>query len=230
MTERILLVEDESDLANTVKYCLEQEGYSVRVASTGREALDAMRDGKAPDLVLLDLMLPDASGKDICREIRSDHALSAVPIIMVTAMGTELDRVVGFEVGADDYVVKPFSVRELVLRVRARLKHRAATMHGKEIVRVGSLSIDVSGHEVTVQGQPVALTALEFRLLITLFEREGRVQSRSQLLEVVWGYSGDVNTRTVDTHMRRLREKLGEAGQYIETVRGVGYCFRNRSA
>ena len=229
MAYRILVVEDEEDLAATVKYNLDQAGYESMVATTGKAAVDALGAQPGFDLVILDLMLPDMSGKDICRDIRRNPAIDTTPVIMVTAMGTETDRVVGFEVGADDYVVKPFSVRELILRVKALLK-RSDVKAGNQVkgVHIGTLAIDPGGHHVTVSGAPVSLTALEFRLLTTLVERKERVQSRGQLLEDVWGYSGDVNTRTVDTHMRRLRDKLGEAGSYIETIRGVGYCFRSR--
>ncbi len=229
MAQRILIVEDEADLAATVKYNLDLAGYSASVRMTGKAALSALSEEGPFDLVILDLMLPDMSGKDICRDIRGNSRLKATPVIMVTALGTETDRVVGFEVGADDYVVKPFSVRELVLRVRALLKRsNAKTAVSGELVTYGSLSIDPEGHHVTVGSAPVSLTALEFRLLKTLVERKERVQSRGRLLEDVWGYSGDVNTRTVDTHMRRLRDKLGVAGGHIETIRGVGYCFRYR--
>jgi len=229
VVSKILIVEDEEDLARTLKYNLDQAGYRATIAGTGGEALAAINGKDCFDLIVLDLMLPDMSGKDICREVRRDKILERTPIIMVTAMGTETDRVVGFEVGADDYVVKPFSGRELVLRVRALLK-RSNTEHGESTsaLEYGLLLLDPGGHNVSVEGRPISLTALEFRLLHTLVSRKERVQTRGQLLDDVWGYSGDVNTRTVDTHVRRLREKLGAAGRYIETIRGVGYCFRFR--
>jgi two-component system phosphate regulon response regulator PhoB len=229
MAHRILLVEDEEGISTTLKYNFDQAGYDTTVASTGAAALAALKRVPRFDLVLLDLMLPDMSGKDICREIRRNRESARIPVIMVTAMGSETDRVVGFEVGADDYVVKPFSVRELLLRVRALLKRSDSTSGPVESsIQMGILTIDPDAHSVGVEGQEVVLTALEFRLLHTLVERRGRVQSRGQLLDDVWGYSGDVHTRTVDTHMRRLRDKLGAAGAYIETIRGVGYCFRSR--
>jgi two-component system, OmpR family, phosphate regulon response regulator PhoB len=228
MTQRILLVEDEEGISTTLSYNLRQAGYQTTVASTGAAALDALKTVPRYDLVVLDLMLPDMSGKDICREIRRNRETERLPVIMVTAMGSEADRVVGFEVGADDYVVKPFSVRELLLRVRALLKRSETSGAVTDAsIRMGILTITPDAHSVTVSGEETVLTALEFRLLHTLVERRGRVQSRGQLLSDVWGYSGDAHSRTVDTHMRRLRDKLGDAGAYIETIRGVGYCFRS---
>jgi two-component system phosphate regulon response regulator PhoB len=180
-----------------------------------------------PDLVLLDLMLPDVSGVEICRRLKSNLATKDVPIVMVTAKGDEVDRVVGFELGADDYVVKPYSLRELLLRVEAVLRRTTPTPAGggRGVLVFGKLRVDRDAHRVWVDGEEVTLTALELRLLSTLLERRGRVQSRPALLDDVWGMSGEVTTRTVDTHVKRLREKLGNAGPYIETVRGVGYRF-----
>ena len=229
----ILIVEDEVDLAESVEYTFRREGFDTRVCHDGKSALAAIQD-RRPDAVMLDLMLPDLSGTEVCRQIRSSEETRGVPVIMVTAKGEELDRVVGFEVGADDYVVKPFSVRELVLRVRAVLRRSgAATPSGgtKAVtpeLQFGDIRIDRAGHRVFVKGDEVGLTALEFRLLDTFIERKGRVQSRQQLLSDVWEYSAtDIPTRTVDTHIKRLREKLGAAGEYVETVRGVGYRFRD---
>ncbi|MCA9561094.1 MAG: response regulator transcription factor, partial [Myxococcales bacterium] len=181
-----------------------------------------------PDLVLLDLMLPDMSGTEVCRKLRADERTKDVPVMMVTAKGEEIDRVVGFEVGADDYVVKPFSLRELLLRVRAVLRRARTGEESEDEITFGRLRIDTPGHHVWVDEEEVKLTALEFRLLTTFHARRGRVQTREMLLSDVWGYQAEVTTRTVDTHVKRLREKLGEAGQYIETVRGVGYRFRAR--
>jgi len=181
-------------------------------------------------MILLDLMLPDGSGLDLCREIKGNKELSSTPIIILTAKDDEVDKVVGFELGADDYVTKPFSVRELILRIKAVLKRGVAPK--AELVEVerqfGDLTIDVDSHEVFVNSVQVTLTALEFRLLKQLVDRRGRVQSRDQLLSDVWGYSSDVTTRTVDTHIKRLREKLGTMGKYIQTIRGVGYKFSRK--
>ena len=222
---RILVVEDEKDLQEVLSYNLRQAGHTVTVVGGGREALTAVPEQR-PDLVLLDLMLPDVSGVEICRKLKGDNATRDIPIVMVTAKGDEVDRVVGFELGADDYVVKPYSLRELLLRVEAVLRRVSPPATGTRGVMVfGKLRLDRDAHRVWVDEQEVTLTALELRLLATLLERRGRVQSRPSLLDDVWGMSGEVTTRTVDTHVKRLREKLGDAGLYIETVRGVGYRF-----
>lgn len=224
----ILIIEDEADLVSTLEYNLEREGYQTRSAPTGQAGLDLAVQEPHPDLILLDIMLPDISGTEVCRQLKSNDALTNTPVVFMTARSDEIDRVVGFEVGADDYVVKPFSVRELMLRVRAILRrvHAAAEDEPTDIP-FGILRVDHEGHRVWVEDEEVTLTALEFRLLITLLARKGRVQSRDRLLSDVWGYEADVTTRTVDTHIKRLRSKLGEAGQYIETLRGVGYKFRS---
>jgi two-component system phosphate regulon response regulator PhoB len=222
----ILIVEDESDLVANLEYNLGREGYQTKSALTGSAALAAIAEEPLPDLVILDLMLPDLSGVELCRNLKSNDRTRRVPVLMLTAKGEEVDRVVGFEVGADDYVVKPFSVRELMLRVRAILR-RAEPAEPEGEISFGRLKIDVAGHRVWVDFDEVSLTALEFRLLETLLDRRGRVQSRSVLLSDVWGIDADVTTRTVDTHVKRLRQKLGEAGEYIETLRGVGYRFRS---
>lgn len=220
----VLIVEDEPDLTASLQYNLRREGYETRAASTGARALDLARRHPIPDLVLLDLMLPDMSGKDVCRELRADDRTAHIPVVMVTARAEEVDRVVGFELGADDYVTKPYSVRELMLRVAAVLRRgRAVPPPSEGAVSFGRLSIDADAHEVHVDGELTTLTALEFRLLTTFVTRKGRVQTREVLLEQVWGLRGDSNTRTVDTHVKRLRQKLGGAGEYIETIRGVGY-------
>jgi two-component system phosphate regulon response regulator PhoB len=229
VSHRILIVEDERDLADTLAYNLEQEGYQAVVANDGQTALDILADPPAPDLVLLDLMLPDLPGEDVCRQIRSDPATRSAAVIMLTAKGDEIDRVVGFELGADDYVVKPFSVRELLLRIKAVLRrNQPPPAEDLDELTFGRLRISVSAHRVWVDVEEVFLTALEFRLLTNLLERKGRVQSRDVLLADVWGIEADVTTRTVDTHIKRLREKLGQAAGYIETIRGVGYRFRTR--
>lgn len=224
---RILIIEDEEDLAATMAYNLEREGFETVTTETGAGGLEIARGAVPPDLVLLDLMLPDMPGTEVCRQIRANPDTRHVPIIMVTAKSEEIDRVVGFEVGADDYVVKPFSVRELLLRIRAVLRRAApggpAPQDKAPLVVVGRLELDIPGHDVFVDGQLIRLTALEFKLLSTFVERKGRVQSRESLLSDVWGIDADLTTRTVDTHVKRLRDKLGPAGAYIETIRGVGY-------
>ncbi|MCC6811172.1 MAG: response regulator [Deltaproteobacteria bacterium] len=225
MADKILVVEDEADLSQVLEYNLQKAGHEVVVASHGQPAIKLVRELKI-DLVLLDLMLPDIPGTEVCRAIKNDPKTRHVPVIMLTAKGEEIDRVVGFELGADDYVVKPFSVRELLLRVQAILRRgKAEPPKQGDIVEFGKLRIDTSAHRVWVAGKEVELTALEFKLLHTLWERKNRVQSRASLLEVVWGITADINTRTVDTHVKRLREKLTAAADYIETVRGVGYRF-----
>jgi two-component system, OmpR family, phosphate regulon response regulator PhoB len=224
---RILVVEDEADIRQILAYNLGQNGHEVLLAERGDQALPMAREAR-PDLVLLDLMLPDISGLDVCRSLKQDTSLRTIPVIMLTARSEEIDRVVGFELGADDYVVKPFSVRELVLRIQAVIRRTqapaAATGTASEL-RFGRLRADRQAHRAWVDGQEIPLTPLEMRLLWTLFERRGRVQSRGMLLDDVWEASPENNTRTVDTHVKRLREKLGPAGAYVETVRGVGYRF-----
>jgi two-component system, OmpR family, phosphate regulon response regulator PhoB len=222
---RILVVEDEPDLRQVLEFNLVQHGHEVATASTGAEGLRKARARK-PDIVLLDIMLPDVTGLDVCRQLKADPSLQGVAVVMLTARGEEIDRVVGFEMGADDYVVKPFSVRELVLRIGAILR-RAGTEPEQSAGRVefGVLVMDREAHRVWVEGEEVELTALEFKLLATLYDRRDRVQTRTTLLDVVWGIRADVTTRTVDTHVKRLREKLGAARDYVETVRGVGYRF-----
>ena len=226
----ILIVEDEPDLAEVVRYSAEKEGFSPRVALTGQRALELASEEPSPDLVLLDLMLPDMSGIEICRRLRADPKTAQVPIIMVTARDDEIDRIVGFEVGADDYVTKPFSVRELILRVRAVLRRRASPSEdARTRLSAGQVRVDMDAHRVWASEQELQLTPLEFKLLTTLIQRRGRVQTRERLLQDVWEYSVDVTTRTVDTHVKRLREKLGEAGSVIETVRGIGYRCAEKS-
>jgi two-component system phosphate regulon response regulator PhoB len=224
MSARILVVDDEPDLLELVRFNLTQAGFQVETAASGREALERLKSS-VPDLVVLDLMLPDVSGNDICRQIRNDPALSELPIVMLTAKSEEVDRVVGFELGADDYVPKPFSPRELTLRVRAVLRRRATAPSSTTIVEHGALRVDAERHRCFVSGEEIELTAKEFRLLTTLMRRPGRVMTRERLLDEVWGSEITVTSRTIDTHLKRLREKLGVAGDMIETVRGVGYRF-----
>ncbi len=224
---RVLVVEDEQDLREVLEYNLTQAGHRVKTASTGAEALRAAPELK-PEIVLLDLMLPDLPGTEVCRALRKDPQLKDTRIIMVTAKSEEIDRVVGFELGADDYVAKPFSVRELLLRVQAVLR-RSQPME-VPVLEVGAIRVDRVAHRVTVSGGEVQLTSLEFKLLVTLLERKNRVQTRGTLLTDVWGFVAEIESRTVDTHVKRLREKLGVAGNVIETVRGVGYRLVDQSA
>jgi two-component system phosphate regulon response regulator PhoB len=235
MTDRILLVDDEPDLQRLVLFNLHEAGFEAEAASTGGEGLAKAR-AMDPQVVLLDLMLPDLPGTEICRQLRADAQLADVAILMLTARGDEYDRVLGFEVGADDYVVKPFSVRELVMRVKgmARRYHerkaaRATTQAGNRMQWRG-LSVDSVRHRVFADGTELSLRPLEFRLLSMLLEHPGRVFSRGDLLEEVWGITSEVNTRTVDTHVRRLRERLGPYGEAVETVHGFGYRLRDPGA
>ena len=225
MSLKILIIEDEPDIRKNLEYNLSREGYSVLTAASIGEAEQLIYSNNL-SLILLDLMLPDGSGLDLCKKMKSDPDMQNLPIIILTAKDDEVDKVVGFELGADDYVTKPFSVRELILRIKAVLKRGESKKDIVEIDRqFGDLKIDIDSHEVFVDGELVNLTALEFKLLIQLVDRRGRVQSREQLLADVWGYSAEVTTRTVDTHIKRLREKLGTMGKYVQTIRGVGYKF-----
>ena len=222
---KILIVEDEQDLQQVLDYNLRQAGHEVLVAKLGHEGIRLAREQR-PDLVLLDLMLPDLSGTEVCKTLKEGSTTKTIPVLMVTARGEEIDRVVGFELGADDYVVKPFSVRELLLRVQAVLRRgKGEPVTPDALVEFGRLRIDRGAHRVWVDEQEIELTALEFRLLVTLYDRRNRVQTRSALLDDVWGIQADITTRTVDTHVKRLREKLEAARDYVETVRGVGYRF-----
>ena len=226
MSVKILIIEDEPDIRRNLEYNLGREGFNASSVGTLDKAYKKIKSKKF-DLILLDLMLPDGSGLDLCKKIKSNSETEATPIIILTAKDDEVDKVVGFELGADDYVTKPFSVRELILRVKAILKR--SDTKTKEVLEVerqfGDLKIDVDSHEVHVDSQLIELTALEFRLLKELVDKRGRVQSRDQLLSEVWGYNAEVTTRTVDTHIKRLREKLGSMGKYVQTIRGVGYKF-----
>jgi two-component system, OmpR family, phosphate regulon response regulator PhoB len=226
MKPRILIIEDEPDLVELLEYNLRKNEYEVSSALNGADAFNIMAKGSLPDLVLLDLMLPDTTGTEICLKIRAEQRTRNLPVIMLTAKSEEIDRIVGFEVGADDYVTKPFSVRELLLRIRAVLRRNTTTETSADKISFAELTIDVPAHRVTVSNDDVPLTALEFDLLNTLVLRKGRVQTREMLLTDVWEMNADVTTRTVDTHVKRLREKLGPAARYIETIRGVGYRFR----
>jgi two-component system phosphate regulon response regulator PhoB len=221
---KILVVDDEPDAVELVEFNLKSNGYEVVTAADGEEALEKART-QIPDLIILDLMLPEVDGTEVCKILRRDQRTRAIPIIMLTAKAAEIDRVLGLELGADDYVTKPFSPRELVLRVKRLLRSLATAEEKFDRIEWKELVIDVPRHEVRVKGRMVDLTATEFKLLSTLAQRRGRVQSRDQLLHDVWEYENVIDTRTVDTHMRRLREKLGTAAKYLDTVRGVGYRF-----
>ena len=220
--DKILLVEDEPDLLQTLAFNFENEGYKVAKALDGKEAIKFLEDDDSISLVILDLMLPDMSGLDICRRIRAADNLKDILVIMVTAKGEEVDRVVGFEVGADDYVVKPYSVRELLLRVGGMLKRSSKEnqSNDKDLVEYEDLKIDNNKHKVYLSDEKISLTSKEFKLLKHLLLKADKVQSRDNLLEKVWGYNNDVTTRTVDTHIKRLRSKIGKYGDKIETIRG----------
>jgi two-component system phosphate regulon response regulator PhoB len=224
MKPKILVVDDEPDALELIQYNLKAAGFDVVTAADGEEALKKARSSQ-PSLVILDVMLPEVDGLEVCKTLRRDPATSAVPIIMLTAKAAEIDRVLGLELGADDYVTKPFSPRELILRVKSLLRRRTPAEPEAENFEFADLKIDIPRHEVLVDGKRIDLTATEFKLLTVLAERRGRVQSRDALLRDVWEYDNFIDTRTVDTHMRRLRDKLGEAARYLDTVRGVGYRF-----
>jgi two-component system, OmpR family, phosphate regulon response regulator PhoB len=224
MSARVLVVDDEPDLLELVRVNLASSGYAVETAASGSDALAALRRAP-PDVMVLDLMLPDISGTELCARVRADQRLTGLPIIMLTAKSEEIDRVVGLELGADDYVTNPFSPRELALRVRAVLRRRAPAGEDARVFEHGELRVDPDSHRASVGGREITLTAKEFQLLVALMGRPGRVMTRERLLDEVWGSDITVTSRTIDTHLKRLREKLGGAGDLIETVRGVGYRF-----
>lgn len=224
MKQKILVVDDEPDAIDLIEFNLKNSGFDVITAADGAKALKMAR-AEMPALILLDVMLPEVDGMEVCKILRRDSATQNIPIIMLTAKAAEIDRILGLELGADDYVTKPFSPRELVLRVKKVIQRAQPSEQGSELMDFGDLKINIPKHEVHVKGETVALTAIEFKLLTVLAERRGRVQSRDKLLTDVWSYSTMVDTRTVDTHMRRLREKLGAAAHHLDTVRGVGYRF-----
>ncbi len=222
MKPKILLVDDEPDALEVLGFKLRQAGYNALLAKDGARAIALARDER-PALIVLDLMLPEVDGLEVCKILRRDANTAAIPIIMLTARAAEMDRVLGLELGADDYVTKPFSPRELLLRIKKLLVRAQSSEETSAELRMGELILDAGRHEVTVAGEPLVLTATEFKLLEILIRRRGRVQTRDRLLQDVWGYDNPIDSRTVDTHMRRLREKLGEIARYLETVRGVGY-------
>lgn len=222
--EHILIVEDDQNISRLVKYNLEKSGFRTTLVITGEQALEFL-SGQKVDLIILDVMLPKMDGFETCRRLKDDSRLSSIPLVILTARGEEVDRVVGFELGAEDYVVKPFSPRELILRIKTILRRREAKQNPKEFFCCGDLEIDVPRHRVTVKNKEIVLTPMEFKLLVTLIERRGRVQSREEILSSVWNIESDITTRTVDTHIKRLRQKLGKVGDRLETIRGVGYRF-----
>ncbi len=230
---KILVVEDEPDILEMVRYNLDQAGLDVETAEDAECGLQSIQE-TLPDLIILDLMLPGIDGLDMCRQIKQNARTRHIPILMLTARKEEIDRIVGLELGADDYVVKPFSPRELVLRTQAILRRSQGSLQSitdtETWLHLGPVSIDKAAHQALLNGDPLELTGTEFKLLTTLIERRGRVQTRDDLLDTVWGYEYGGYGRTVDTHIRRLREKLGEACEWIETVRGVGYRFRREKA
>jgi len=225
--QTILIIEDERDLAELVAFNLEQEGYRAVISLDGLEGLETAAR-LLPDLILLDLMLPGMLGTEVCKRLKKSEDTLRIPVVMLTAKGEEIDKVVGFEVGADDYVVKPFSTRELLLRVKAVLRRTATEAVASKVIKVGAITIDAERHLVSVNGEEVSFTTTEFKLLDTLVKRLGRVQSRDVLLRDVWGYNFVEDTRTVDTHITRLRTKMGEAGEMIKTVRGFGYKMEEK--
>jgi two-component system phosphate regulon response regulator PhoB len=232
MKAKILAADDEPDALELIEVNLSNAGYEVTTAADGKDVLQKAR-ANVPDLILLDLMLPEMDGLEVCKVLRREAATALVPIIMLTARAAEIDRVLGLELGAEDYITKPFSPRELILRVKNVLRRgptEPAVAAASERIQFGGLVIDPSRHKVTYLGKPLALTATEFKLVTVLASRKGRVQSREHLLKDVWGYNSVIDTRTIDTHMRRLRDKLGGAAKYLDTVRGVGYRFHDEQS
>ncbi len=224
MADTVLIVDDEQDVLDMLAFSLQKAGFKAVTACDGAAALQKARD-HLPVLIILDLMLPKVDGIEVCKQLKADGKTASIPVIMLTAKAEEVDRIVGLELGADDYVTKPFSPRELVLRIKSIMRRAGGKAKTGEALKVGDLFVDIAKHEARFKGKPVDLTATEFKLLVTLMERRGRVQTRDRLLTDVWGYESEMDTRTVDTHVRRLREKLGSAAEYVETVRGVGYRF-----
>ncbi|MEO7411929.1 MAG: response regulator transcription factor [Opitutaceae bacterium] len=224
MKQKILLVDDEPDALEVLGFKLKEAGYTPLFAKDGARAIATART-EHPALIVLDLMLPEVDGFEVCKILRRDHTTSGIPILMLTAKAAEMDRVLGLELGADDYVTKPFSPRELVLRIKKLLTRTRSADEAVAHLRIGELEIDVPRHHVAIEGREVSLTATEFKLLELLARRRGRVQTRERLLQDVWGYENPIDSRTVDTHMRRLREKIGIAARFLETIRGVGYRF-----
>lgn len=225
--KKLLIVEDEANISRLLKYNLDKAGYITNIRENGEDALTFIKENDV-DLITLDLMLPGINGHEVCKNLKQDEKTRNIPIIMLTAKGEEIDRIMGLEYGADDYMVKPFSPRELVLRVEAILRRSTGSTIKASIMTHGSLNVNIDKHLVMVSDQKIELTKLEFDLLITLLERRGRVQTREKLLSTVWDIAADITTRTVDTHIKRLRQKLGSAGDYIQTIRGYGYKIKEQ--
>ncbi|MBF0569630.1 MAG: response regulator [Candidatus Omnitrophica bacterium] len=226
--KKVLIVEDDKDISRLVRYNLEKAGHDCSQVFDGNGVFKALERSR-PDLIILDVMLPGQDGFEICRNLKKDDRYKNISILMLTAKGGEVDRVVGLELGADDYVVKPFSLRELTLRVRTILRRKGSDESAEDVLEVDVIRMDLAAHRVLVEGRPVEFSPMEFKLLMTFIRRRGRVQTREKLLDDVWGISAEVYTRTVDTHIKRVREKLGNAGKLIETVTGVGYRFSQDS-
>ncbi|MCF7877176.1 MAG: response regulator transcription factor [Candidatus Omnitrophica bacterium] len=224
MNKRILIVEDDKNILKLIKYNLEKEGFSVFTAITGEDGLDIVEQEDI-DLAILDLMLPKMDGLDLCRKIKQDEFNCSIPVVIVTAKGEEVDRIVGFELGADDYLVKPFSVRELILRVKAILRRKPKEKKPAGKISIGKIELDSQKFKVSINNKNIKLTPMEFKLLKILMLENEKVLSREKLLSEVWGIDSAITTRTVDTHIKHLRQKLGEDGKRIETVRGFGYKF-----
>ncbi len=225
-SQRILIVEDDKQISTLIRYNLQKEGFDSLAVMSGEEVLDVL-DRFPIDLVLLDIMLPKMNGFEVCKAIRQEKRISSIPIIMLTARGEETDRILGLELGANDYMVKPFSPRELILRIKTILRRETSTeMKPADILSVGQLLVDIPRHRVSIKGKEVTLTAMEFKLLCTLLRRKGRLQSREQLLNDVWNMDASITTRTIDSHVKKLRQKFGTMKNYIETVRGYGYRLK----
>ena len=220
----IIVVEDDPDILHLLSFNIQSSGFDVLTSMDGNEALSLIRE-HLPELVILDLMLPGLDGLEVCRQLKKDPETQSIPLIMLTAKSEEVDRIVGLELGADDYVVKPFSPRELVLRIRAILRRAVMQPNPRMFWHKEGLKIDFEGHRVAIHDEEIVLTATEFKLFISLVHNQGKVQTREQLLHKVWGYEFEGYARTVDTHIRRLRQKLGEYAGWIETIRSVGYRF-----
>ena len=225
IAKKVLIVEDDRHIAKLLKYNLEKIDFVCFVATSGEQAFEAL-DIHPIDLIILDVMLPKMDGFEVCKRIKQNEKLAGIPVVMLTARGEEVDRIVGLELGADDYMVKPFSPRELILRIKGILRRKDSKIEtSKDIIEVEGLKIDISRHKVKVKDKDIILTAMEFKLLVTLVSRQGRVQTRDRLLNDVWDMNAEVTTRTIDTHIKRLRQKMGKTGKYIETIRGHGYRF-----
>ena len=224
----VLIIEDEKDIVDLIEYHLDQAHFSVLTAMDGPSGLEQAKKER-PNLIILDLMLPDMDGKEVCKALKANPKTKSIPILMLTAKAEEIDRVIGFELGADDYVTKPFSPRELILRIKAILHRMEIDKGGLKVIQIGDLVIDLERHQVFINKKAIRLTSTEFKLLVELASTKGRVLTREHLLDRVWGYTYEGYARTVDTHVRRLREKLGSLEDQIETVRGVGYRFREEA-